>query len=204
MTAGRRVAPPALAPGGLGEMTPWVYAVVFSPDHVRTTVNRRRFLSALSGLAGTAGLAGCLGGPGGTVGTDTPPPTDTPLPTDSGDGAVTPAEQSFEVLDRGCGQAENSATVSFGEDSVTVEGVIGGRDTCDTARLASAGLHHDVLTVVVEVVEAETEGTPVCGQCLTDIEYAYHATGLRGGPARVRVVHRTADGEETVTVADRP
>lgn len=174
-------------------------------------MRRRDLLASLGGLAGAAGLAGCLGesdGPVVNLSPSPPPspsgPSPTPEPTDSGEHPVTPAEQSFTVEDRSCGQARHAATVSFGDDSVTVDGVIGGRDTCDTARLAAADLHLDVLTVVVEVVQEPTDGTPVCGQCLTDIEYAYRASGLRGGPARVRIVHHSADGEQTVTVADRP
>lgn len=160
-------------------------------------MRRRDLLVATGGLA-TAGLSGCLGDPDGSA------PTETPEPTNSGDHPITPTETSFDVLDRACGNGDNRATVTFGEDSVSVDGVIGGRDTCDTARLASAGLHLDVLTVVVEVVREPHTATVACAQCLTDIEYAFSASGLRGGPARVRVVHRTADGEETVAVADRP
>lgn len=161
-------------------------------------MRRRDVLAEFGGLAAATGLAGCLGGPGRST------PTDTPDPTDSGDRAVTPAEIAFEVTDRRCGNSENAASVTFGEDTVRIDGVIGGRDTCDTARLVSAGLHHDVLTVVVEVVEESHTATAACGQCLTDIAYEFTASGLRDGPARVRVVHRTADGEQTVTVADRP
>lgn len=161
-------------------------------------MNRRDVLAGLGSLIGTAALAGCLGGPGGSS------PTATPDPTDSGDHPVTPTQTTFDVLDRGCGAGENAATVTFDDDTVRVEGVIVGRDTCDTATLAEAGLHLDVLTVVIEVVEEPSTETPVCGQCITDIEYRFSASGLRGGPAQVRVVHRTADGEQTVTVADRP
>lgn len=160
-------------------------------------MQRRDLLAAMGVLTGT-GLAGCLGGSDGST------PTESPDPTDSGDHPVTPAETSFQVLDRACGAGDNAASVSFGEDSVSVDGVIGGSDTCDTARLAEAGLHLDVLKVVVEVVREPTTGSVACGQCLTDIEYRFSASGLRDGPAQVRVVHRTADGEETVTVADRP
>lgn len=161
-------------------------------------MQRRELLAAVGGLAATGGLAGCLGEPGGST------PSETPLPTDSGDHPITPTETSFQVVGRNCGAGENAASVSFGADSVSIDGVIGGRDTCDTARLAAAGLHLDVLEVVVEVVEEPHTETVACGQCLTDIEYAFSASGLRGGPAQVRVVHRTADGEQTVTVADRP
>ena len=149
----------------------------------------------LAGLGiGAAGLAGCLGTSGGA----------TPTPSDSGDHPVTPTETEFEVLERPCGEGANDADVSFGDGAVTVEGVIGGRDTCDTARLAEASLQDDVLRVVVEVVEEPSTATVACGQCLTDIRYRFRASDLGGGPAEVRVVHRTADGQETVAVADRP
>jgi hypothetical protein len=166
-------------------------------------MDRRRFVTGLAGLAGATALGGCLGGPGGAV--DTPPTrTETPRPTDSGEHPVTPSETTFEVLNRTCGNSANEATVQFDDDSVRVDGRIGGRDTCDTAQLASASLHLDVLEVVVRVVEEPQTETVACAQCLTDIAYSLTAAGLRGGPARVRVVHETADGRETVTVADRP
>lgn len=164
---------------------------------------RRR--TYLAGLAGVATLTGCLGGPGGSVDTPTDDPeTPSPDPTDSGDHPVTPTDRSFQVTDRSCGQGGNAATVSFEGESVRVEGTIGGRDTCDTARLARVELHEDVLTVVVEVAEEAFTETPACAQCLTDIDYRFRATVARDSPARVRVVHRTADGESTVTTADRP
>ncbi len=161
-------------------------------------MRRREVLAAFGGLTGGIGLAGCLGGPSGSI------PTNSQSPTDSGDDPVTPTEVSLRVTGRSCGSSQNAATVTFGEDSVEIDGVIGGRDTCDTAQLVSAGLHDDVLTVVVEVTEEPQTDTVACAQCLTDIDYEFRAAGLRGGPARVRVIHRTADGEQTVTVADRP
>ncbi|MFB6353774.1 MAG: hypothetical protein ABEJ92_06775 [Halobacteriales archaeon] len=164
-------------------------------------MRRRDLLAGLGGLAGT-GLAGCLASAPGD--TPSPPTSPSPDPTDSGDHPVTPAEQSFAVLDRHCGQGENAATVRFEDDRVVVEGVIGGRDTCDTARVASAGIHLDVFTLVVEVVEEPHTATVGCGQCLTDIAYRYRASSPRGGPATVRVVHLTAAGRRTVTVAERP
>ncbi len=158
-------------------------------------MKRRDVLAGLGGAA-IAGLAGCLGGPTGS--------TPTPDPTDSGEHPVMPTETDFAVLERPCGAGENDASVSFGADAVTVEGVIGGRDTCDTAQLVEASLHLDVLRVVVEVTPEPSTGTVACGQCLTDIRYRLRAQGLSGGPAQVRVIHRTADGEKTVAVADRP
>lgn len=167
---------------------------------------RRRVF--LAGLASATALSGCLGGAG--VSTDTPSPSPspspspTPEPTDSGEHPVTPDQTTFEVVDASCGQGRNAASVSFDGATVRVEGVIGGRDTCDTARLAAVDYHRDLLTVVVEVVQEEGTETVACGQCLTDIEYAFSATVAGDGPDQVEVVHRTAAGESTVTTADRP
>lgn len=163
-------------------------------------MRRRDLLAGLVGLAATSGLVGCLAGGGA----DTPTVTSSPEPSDSGPHPVTPAEQTFDVDSRACGEGRSDAAVTFGAGSVTVDGVIGGRDTCDTAELASASLHLGVLTVVVEVVPEVPTATVACGQCLTDIDYTYRVQGLGDGPQRVEVVHRTADGERTVAVAERP
>ena len=164
---------------------------------VTGTMRRRRYLATLGSLAGVSGLAGCLDG----LGADTP--TATPEPTHSGEQAYTPTELSFEVRDRDCGEGLNDATVSFGDDVVEIDGVIAGRDTCDTGRLADTTLHLDVLEVDVAVVQEPATDTPACAECITDIDYHLRAAGLRGGPAQVRVRHRTADGVVTATVADQ-
>ncbi|MFB6362399.1 MAG: hypothetical protein ABEH59_13905 [Halobacteriales archaeon] len=159
-------------------------------------MRRRRYLATLGGLAGVSSLAGCLDELGA--------PTPSPDPTPSGDQAYTPKELSFEVRDRECGEGLNDATVSFGDDVVDIDGVIAGRDTCDTARLVDTSLHLDVLEIDVAVVREPATDTPACAECITDIDYHLRAAGLRGGPAQVRVRHRTADGEVTAAVADRP
>lgn len=160
-------------------------------------MQRRRYLATLGGLAGVSGLAGCLAG----LGADTPSPT--PDPTPSGDQGYTPTELSFDVRNRDCGEGLNDATVNFGDDVVEIDGVIAGLDTCDTARLADTSLHLDVLEVDVAVVRAPATDTPACAECSTDIDYHLRAAGLRGGPAQLRVLHRTAAGEVTAAVADR-
>lgn len=181
----------------LGETDASVYAGVIRRADDGSSVHRRALLTGLGGLAGAGALAGCLDRTGAST------PTPGTEPTDSGDHPVTPTDTSFEVTDRTCGGGRNAATVTFDGDAVAVDGVIGGRDTCDTARLAAASLRGDVLTVVVEVVEERPTATVACAQCLTDIAYAFGATVPRRRVARVRVVHRTADGESTVATADR-
>lgn len=201
-------------------MIVWLFQAVIWSAHLHPYMRRRTLLASIGGLAATPILAGCLGGSGGTTPTPTPEATPTPTPdvtstptpdatpspdpSDSGDHPVTPTEQTFEVLDRRCGSGEHAATVGFDWEVVAVDGVIGGRDTCDTARLASADLAGDVLTVVVDVVEESHTETAACAQCLTDIEYAFTATFTDEGPTSVRIVHRSADGETTVATADWP
>lgn len=153
-------------------------------------MNRRRVLIGVTGMLGASGLAGCLGGPGGSI-----PPTDTPEPTP-------PMEVSFDLLDVSCGSGDNAATVAFEDGSVSVEGTIGGRNTCERAQLASANRNAGTLEVVVEVVDPHT-GAVGCAQCLTDIDYAFHASGIGDGVEAVRVIHRSADGEATVSVEER-
>lgn len=158
-------------------------------------MERRTLLTGLGGLAATAAIGGCLSAPAGNDRTLTDPT--------SGEHPVTPTETSFTVDDRSCGQGEHAATVAFDDGTVTVDGVIGGRDTCDTAELAGATIDAGTLTVTVALIEEPRTGTPACGQCLTDIEYTASVGGLGDAVSRVRVVHRTADGGQTVTVAER-
>lgn len=162
-------------------------------------MRRRTLLRSLGGLTGATAIAGCLGGPGGSTGSPTPSPT--PTPTESGPG--TPTGTSFEVQDRSCGSGDNAATVSFDDGSIAVDGVIGGRDACDTAE-ADVTMEADVLVLTVEVVEEPGTEEAACAQCLTDIEYSFTATFSTEGPAQVRVVHRSADGTSTVATGDRP
>lgn len=141
-------------------------------------MQRRTVLAGLAALAGTGALAGCTGGaPGGggepsgdgtaTTGGDSTEPTDTatPIPTD-------PPVAQFEVTNRGCGRGHESASVTFGAGEVSIEGTIGGRDTCDTAELDGVSLTDARLDVaVVTISEESDDGTSACGQCLTDIDY---------------------------------
>ena len=177
-------------------------------------MRRRDVLQALAGAGATVGLAGCLGSagagdpprgtPDGSPTPTPPPPPGTTPPDDSGPHPVTPTDTSFEVRSRECGVGEDRATVSFDADGVAVDGVVGGRDTCDTARLAGASLRDGTLEVVVEVYRETSDATVACAQCLTDVAYRFAARVPGGGPERVRVVHDAAGGRTTVTVADRP
>lgn len=121
---------------------------------------KRRTALTRIGTPLLAGLAGCLGG--GATETEAPRTTATAPPS-----IIT----RLEILDRSCGQGENSASVTFRDDAVRVEGTIGGSDTCDTAVLDTVDFSDGTLSVAVATVRETLTGTPACGQCLTDIDY---------------------------------
>lgn len=161
-------------------------------------MQRRTLLRRAIGVSTIAvsGLAGCLGAPGSSTSPQTTEGTRDQ--TDSGPHPVTPTDTSFTVGDRPCGEGANDATVTVDGAVIRVDGVIRGSDTCDTATLASVDYQDHVLTVVVETVKEQTTETPACGQCLTDIEYAFDTTLPDGSPETVNVVHDTSQGREVV------
>ncbi|MFB6301947.1 MAG: hypothetical protein ABEH78_03700 [Haloferacaceae archaeon] len=160
-------------------------------------MRRRGFLTgALAALA-----AGCAGrSPGG----ETRSPAGTPSSTESPPALV---DSHLRVLESGCGKQVDEASVSFDPDApaVGVEGTIWGSDTCHTARLADATYAPDAdrLTVRVVSVRPETTETPVCGQCIVEIEYAATCSFSGGLPGTVRVVHGTGERERVVATAER-
>lgn len=155
---------------------------------------RRRDLLG-TGLAGAvAALAGCVSGvgdpepaaPGGN-GTDGNRTT-----TAGGDGDV-PAvdDSSFEVRNRGCGTAAETATVDLDESAaeVTVDGTTTGSNACFTAELADATVDPDVDALWVAVETREEGGAGACAQCLTEIDYRARFALDGGVPTRVVVTH---------------
>ena len=149
-------------------------------------MNRR---SVLLGLA-TAMSAGCLGAIPSEPGSPSPTPSPTPEPT-----------LEFVVTDRSCGRGENSAAVRIGPEYVTVDGTIGGRDTCDTARIDSASWSDGTLTVRVSTTRIETTATVQCAQCVTDIDYTARVPIGDRTPEKVVVIHDSVTGTGTVTTA---
>lgn len=176
---------------------------------------KRRAFAERAGALATLAVAGCVSEPGGDVpaegtagGTDTPTPTPTEgtdEPTDTGTPAGTdepspgdPAAE-FEVRDVSSGSGENTATVAFEEDAVTVDGVIGGRNGCYTARLREAETAEGALRVLVEAYEDRAEDE-ACTDALVDIEYAATVGFDDALPERVVVEHDSMG--EVRTVAD--
>jgi hypothetical protein len=170
---------------------------------VALCMNRRELLTSSGAVLGTAALGGCLsryediaGGTGET--------------TTEGEGAETTGEQptladaSFELLDSGCGQQKNEASVGFeeGDGSVGVTGTITVPSACYVAELADASYDAETGTLEVTVASVEKEGADACAQCLTEIDYEATFAFDDGLPASVRVVHRTMGETETVATTE--
>lgn len=193
------------------------------PALVVANMQRRRFLAAVAASCPLL-ATGCLSdGAAGQAGTDSPEDTDSPTPTpesestteeptdtaaddgthtatDAGASATTISDTSFEVLDSGCGQQRDEASIMFedGEGVVSVSGTIWGNDMTYTATLDSTAIEGDALVITV-AAEQKSESA-VGGQCIVEINYEASVTLDGDLPAKAEVRHR--HGDETKPVAE--
>lgn len=162
-------------------------------------MKRRALLRAVAatGPVWSATIAGCTGTdvpgdgtPGSPTetggGTPTPTATATPTPT-SGRTRLTGEE--FTVLDSGCGTGSNRATVEWADRTVTVTGVISGRNGCYTAELKNARYVEDADELRVGVRSYNPNTEAACTQCIVDIEYRSTFEFEGGLPDTVVVGH---------------
>lgn len=121
--------------------------------------------------------------------------TDSPSSDDGSNGASAIGETSFEVLGTP-NVAEETATVTFDDGTVTVSGMIMGNNACYTARLDDTTIEDGTLVVSVESYEdaAEDEG---CATVVIFIEYEAIVEMQGALPASVRVEH---NGEQVTSV----
>lgn len=178
----------------------FVCAAVFSGSSPESLVmNRRTLLASIGGALTGATLPGCLGAGNPPAGTPTPTPTGpttTPTPT-SPPPATDTLTADFSVRSRNCGTGDHQAAVTRTGDTVTVDGVIRGSDTCDTGELDTVRFKAGTLTVAVITVK-EGDDTTGCAQCLTDIDYT---ASIEVGHRTVEEIAVTHDGETIVTTA---
>lgn len=161
---------------------------------------RRRTLLAAA-LVGT-GLAGCLDDvadrdDGGAAEPNASDAEDDDGDTDDADGpeGSTIRETRFEVRDVGESDRDESASVAFEGDTITVAGTITGNNGCYTARLADARIEDGELVVAVESYE-DADEDEMCTQALVAIEYDAVVEIDGELPGSVRVEH---DGEHVTT-----
>lgn len=146
-------------------------------------MRRRELLGAI----GTVAVAGCTSLDGG-----------------GGDDSRTRyVSSSFSATGGNCGtQTDEEPEVEFDEEDLTVSvaGVLNGRDTCETAEIRSAeySSDDDSFTVEIETIKPDTD--KMCAQCITEIEYSAEF-GFEGGlPSEVTVVESDTNGSESTTV----
>lgn len=157
-------------------------------------MNRRRFIAAAA--AATTVVAGCLA--------DDPPaaepddePTDDPTAEPTASPEPTPhgprmTDSSFEVTRVECGSDYGHHDVRTDEGTVTVEGVMDGRDTCYTADLVRGEYVREDDTLHVEVEAREGDDECMGGQCLVEIHYTATFAFEGGTPGRIEVEQRGA------------
>lgn len=141
----------------------------------------------LLGLAATTSVSatGCLGG-----GSLSPTPS------------VVVTDERFGVLGVDCGTEVDSARVTHEATGtrtgrVTVEGSLGGNDTCYRARLAAVGVEGGTLHVGVESYQPATDSDVACAECIVSITYRAVLTYEGRMPASVRVRHDENDVSTT-------
>jgi hypothetical protein len=163
-------------------------------------MKRRTLLKRASAVTGSLAVAGCVSDGTGSGdetsadeggGSTTEQPTETEASTT--ERAVSLGDQSLETVKTGCG-SENTASASFGDGGVSVDGKIPASDPCHEAAFVDVELSDGALTVTMEAVEADADS---CEQCLGMVEYSAGIGTEHGVPTSVTVKHE-AQGETTV------
>jgi len=169
-------------------------------------MNRRTLLCRYAGAGAAATLAGCISDRPGAGGDDAEP-GEQPVATDGGNestdgGMSSPELVGTDVETHGdADEARDEADISFGDESVTVDGTITAPTPCYEAavKVAEYSEADDEFRVTVTTHEVETD--KMCTQVITGIEYTLEATFDGGTPINVTVRHETP-GDETTTVAE--
>jgi len=110
---------------------------------------------------------------------------------------------TIETLGSDCADEPTSdtASVSFGDDQLSIDGRIQAPNPCHEATLETISETQNGLTVVVGV-EDVSDGDN-CIQCVGSVEYSTTMRYDLVAPETVTVVHRSTGEERTVTTAER-
>jgi len=120
------------------------------------------------------------------------------------DAEGTSPSTTFESGEGSCAGTTTGteATVSFGDDQLSVAGTIRAANPCHRAVLADVAEHDDAVTLTVGV-ESTSEGTTACVDCVGAVDYRATMTYGVTPPSEVTVVHERRGETSTVTVANR-
>ncbi|MFD1644620.1 hypothetical protein [Haloarchaeobius litoreus] len=97
-----------------------------------------------------------------------------------------------------CAEAQDhTATVSYGDEEVSVEGTFITPTPCYSVDVAESGYddESDVFELVLEATENDVDG---CVECVGQVDYEATVGFEADFPAHVSVVHRTNDGDTEV------
>ncbi|WP_434531267.1 hypothetical protein ACODNH_08675 [Haloarcula sp. NS06] len=113
-------------------------------------------------------------------------------------------ETTFSITKRQSGSQTSSATVTFDEHQVVVDGTIWGSDGCKTADLTdiSYDTSADELSLSVGTKEMPDAGD-MCTQAIIEIDYRATVMFENGLPGTVAVSHDSGNGLCPVTTATR-
>lgn len=116
--------------------------------------------------------------------TPTDDPTDTPTDEQTDDPTNTPTDDqtdnssapqltdsSFQVNDVSCGSQGTHGEVTIGDNNVSIEGTLDGRNGCYTAELVRGEYVEAEDTLFVEVEAVERDDADMCTQCIVEIDY---------------------------------
>lgn len=125
--------------------------------------------------------------------------------TQSSGTPVSLAGSSLKLLDSGCGNPTDEASVQFEPDSTTVvvSGTIWGSDGCAVPTLADVRYdgQADELSVTVTTKNRQTEEPMACIQCIVELDYRATVEFDGGLPESVTVTHDHGEGGEIVATA---
>ncbi|MFC6787515.1 hypothetical protein ACFQFH_17140 [Halobaculum halobium] len=166
-------------------------------------MDRRTVLSLAAGI-GSAALAGCTGGAGGGSGGDDEETSESrdPTPTPNEEGEFPRITDRSFARTGDADEPGESASVAFGDDLVTVTGVISGKNGCMRASLAAAEYDADAGELRVRV-ETVREGGDTCTQQIVSRRYEAGVEFAGGLPASVVVEHESMGEVRTVTDVTR-
>jgi len=170
-------------------------------------MDRRTVLSLAAGV-GSVTLAGCTGGAGdGSSGgngepSESPDPTATKTETPNGEGEFPRVTDRSFARTGDADEQRESASAAFGDDLVTVTGVIRGKNGCMRASLAAAEYDSDTDELRVRV-ETVREGGDSCTQQIVYRGYEAAVEFAGGLPASVVVEHESMGVVRTVTDVTR-
>jgi len=112
------------------------------------------------------------------------------------------ADTDLAVTDRGCAsKAASGATVSFGDEAVTVDGSIVTGTPCRELSIEEATYDGDRDRLTVAVEASPSDG--VCQQCIGAIDYEASIAFEHDFPTTVVVEHHSRDRKTTVATATR-